>query len=110
MPLRRRLALIAAASVAVAVLIAALVCYLVVRDQLRSQIDGALRAQAFAVQHGDLHAIEQTVPGIPARAGGPAQYVQVVTARRHRAQPRGRPDAAGQRSCQAGGRRLRGRR
>jgi two-component system, OmpR family, sensor histidine kinase MprB len=77
-PLRRRLALIAAASVAVAVLIAALVCYFVVRDQLRGQIDGALRAQAFAVQHGDLHAIEQTVPGIPARAGGPAQYVQVV--------------------------------
>jgi two-component system, OmpR family, sensor histidine kinase MprB len=76
--LRRRLALIAAASVAIAVLIAALVCYFVVRDQLRSQIDGALRAQASAVQHGDLHAIAQPVPGIPASAGGPAQYVQIV--------------------------------
>jgi two-component system, OmpR family, sensor histidine kinase MprB len=76
--LRRRLALIAAASVAVAVLIAAVVCYLVVREQLRSQVDSALTAQAYAVQNGDYHAIAQPVPGIPARAGGPAQYVQVV--------------------------------
>ena len=78
MSLRRRLALIAAASVAVAVLIAAVVCYLVVREQLRSQVDSALTAQAYAVQNGDYHAIAQPVPGIPARAGGPAQYVQVV--------------------------------
>ncbi|MDQ6834806.1 MAG: HAMP domain-containing histidine kinase [Actinomycetota bacterium] len=78
MSLRRRLALIAAASVAVAVLIAAVVCYLVVRDQLRTQVDSALRAQASAVQNGDYHAIAQPVPGIPPSAGGPAQYVQVV--------------------------------
>ncbi len=78
MSLRRRLALIAAASVAIAVLIAAVVCYLVVREQLRSQVDNALTAQAAAVQNGDYHAIAQPVPGIPARAGGPAQYVQVV--------------------------------
>jgi two-component system sensor histidine kinase MprB len=76
--LRRRLALIAAASVAIAVLIAALVCYLVVRDQLRGQVDSALKAQASAVQHGDFHALTQQVPGIPASAGGPAQYIQVV--------------------------------
>ena len=78
MSLRKRLSLIAAASVAVAVLIAVLVSYLVVRGQLRSQVDGALRAQAYAVQHGDYHAIAQPVPGIPASAGGPAQYVQIV--------------------------------
>jgi two-component system, OmpR family, sensor histidine kinase MprB len=75
--LRRRLALIAAASVAVAVLIAVLVCYLVVKDQLRSQVDNALKAQASAVQQGDVQSL-RTVPGIPASAGGPAPYVQVV--------------------------------
>jgi two-component system sensor histidine kinase MprB len=78
--LRRRLALIAAVSVAIAVLIAAAVCYLVVRAQLRSQVDNALTAQASAVQNGEYHAIGAPVPGIPARAGGPAQYVQIVTA------------------------------
>jgi two-component system, OmpR family, sensor histidine kinase MprB len=78
MSLRRRLALIAAASVAVAVLIAVVVSYVVVREQLRSQVDNALTAQAAAIQSGDYHAIAQPVPGIPASAGGPAQYVQVV--------------------------------
>jgi len=74
--LRRRLGLIAAASVAIAVLIAALVCYLVVRDQLRAQIDGALIQQEQVVQR--FHQLQQAVPGIPASAGGPAQYVQIV--------------------------------
>ena len=46
MSLRRRIGLIAAASVAAAVLIAVLVCYFVVRDQLRGQVDTALREQA----------------------------------------------------------------
>jgi two-component system, OmpR family, sensor histidine kinase MprB len=78
--LRKRLSLIAAASVGIAVLVAALVCYLVVRTQLRNQVDNALTAQASAVQNGDYHALDQPVPGIPASAGGPAQYVQIVTA------------------------------
>jgi two-component system sensor histidine kinase MprB len=60
--------------------IAALVCYLVVRDQLRGQVDDSLNAQAAAVQNGEFHALAQPVPGIPASAGGPAQYVQVVLA------------------------------
>jgi two-component system sensor histidine kinase MprB len=80
MSLRRRLALIAAASVAIAVAIAAAACYMVVRSNLRDQIDGALRAQAAAVQNGDFHALSSPVPGIPASAGGPAQYVQIVLA------------------------------
>jgi two-component system sensor histidine kinase MprB len=76
--LHRRVGLIAAASVAVAVLIAVLVCYIVVRDQLRSQVaDSPLRAQASAVQRGDLHALAN-VAGIPASAGGPAPYMQEV--------------------------------
>src|SRR6516165_5195754 len=78
MPLKRRVALVAAAAVAVAIVLAAGVCYLVVRDQLRGQVDDALRAQALAIQRGDFHALAQQLPGIPASAGGPAQYVQIV--------------------------------
>ena len=79
MPLRRRLSLIAAASVAIAVVLVALVAYLLVRDQLRTQVDGALQAQAAAIASGDTHA-GQNVPGLPASRGGSAQYVQVVSA------------------------------
>jgi two-component system, OmpR family, sensor histidine kinase MprB len=76
--LRRRLALIAAASVAIAVLIAALVCYLVVRDQLRGQVDSELRAEQTVVQkYGQ---ISHSLPGVPASAGGPAPYVDIVLA------------------------------
>jgi two-component system, OmpR family, sensor histidine kinase MprB len=78
MPLRRRVAQAAAAAVGVAILIAAVVCYFVVRGQLRGQVDDALNAQAVAVQHGDLHALARQLPGIPPSAGGPAQYAQVV--------------------------------
>jgi two-component system sensor histidine kinase MprB len=78
--LRRRLALIAAASVAVAVFIAAMVCYLVVRDQLRSQVDNALTAQVVAVEHGDVMHLGGDFPAISASAGGPAPYIQAVFA------------------------------
>ena len=80
MSLRKRLTLIAATSVAIAVLIAVAVSYMVVRSQLRGQIDGALNAQAQAVQSGDYHLLQQQIPGIPASAGGPAQYAQIVLA------------------------------
>ncbi len=80
MSLRRRLSLGAATAVAIAILIAALVCYLVVRGELRGQVDDALGAQAIAVQRGDFHALAQRLPEIPASAGGPAQYVQIVAA------------------------------
>ncbi len=78
MSLRRRLALIAAASVAVAVLIACLVCYLVVRDQLRGQVDSALTAQRQAIEQS--HTLPSRLPTIPASAGGPAPYVNIVLA------------------------------
>ncbi len=80
MPLRRRVAFVAAAAVAIAILIAAIVCYAVVRGQLRGQVDDALNAQAAAVQHGDFHALGQQLPSIPPSAGGPAQYFQIVGA------------------------------
>ena len=80
MSLRRRISYVAAATTAVAIVLAALVCYWVVRSQLRGQVDDALRAQATAVQQGDLRALDQQLPGIPADMGGPAQYWQIVTA------------------------------
>jgi two-component system sensor histidine kinase MprB len=86
MTLRKRLSLIAAASVGIAVFIAVVVCYAVVRTQLRNQIDSELRTQAQAVQSGDYHALGQPFPGIPPSAGGPAPYTQVVT-------PDGQPHA-----------------
>jgi two-component system sensor histidine kinase MprB len=79
-PLRRRLALVAAAAVAVAIVMVATASYVVVRGQLRGQVDDALKAQASAVQTGDFHALDQQLPGIPPSAGGPAQYVQIVGA------------------------------
>ncbi len=77
MTLRKRLSLIAAASVAVAVTMAVVACYAVVRHQLRSQVDTALVMQ----QQTDLASgriQEQSIPGIPASAGGPAQYQAIV--------------------------------
>ena len=68
MSLRRRLALIAA-----------MVCYLVVRDQLRGQIDTELTTQAYTAQQFGMR-LGGDVPGIPASAGGPAPYSQAVTA------------------------------
>jgi two-component system, OmpR family, sensor histidine kinase MprB len=78
MSLRRRISYVAAAAVAIAILLAALVCYWVVRGQLRGQVDDALRAQATAVQRVGQPALGQQLPGIPPSAGGPAQYYQVV--------------------------------
>jgi two-component system sensor histidine kinase MprB len=76
MSLRKRLTMIAAASVAVAVLLALGISYMVVRSQLRGQVDDSLRAQAQAIETGQVSSLHQQVPGIPASAGGPAQYVQ----------------------------------
>jgi len=76
-PLRKRLGIVAASAVAVAVVVSAIVCYMVVRTQLLDQVDGALKAQAIAVQDG-LATLGGPIPGIPASAGGPAQYWQIV--------------------------------
>jgi two-component system sensor histidine kinase MprB len=78
MPLRRRLSIIAAASVGIAILAAAAVCYLVVRNQLRSQVDDSLRAQQAQVEK--FGTVQRAIPGIPASAGGPAPYVQITYA------------------------------
>ena len=82
MPLRKRLGIVAGAAVAVAVVIAAIVCYAVVRSQLLGQVDSSLRAQAVAVQSGEGQFALRggDLPGLPANAGGPAPYARVVLA------------------------------
>jgi len=75
--LRRRLALMSALAVGVTVALASLACYLVMRHELRSQVDGPLRAQAARIaERGEL--LGQRLPGPPRGAGGPAEFSQVV--------------------------------
>jgi two-component system sensor histidine kinase MprB len=70
--------MVAGTAVGIAVVLAALVCYFAVRDELRGQVDDALRAQAAVVeQHFGL---QRPLPGISASAGGPAPYAQAVLA------------------------------
>lgn len=78
MTLRRRVGIAAAIAVAIAVVLVACVSYFVVRGQLRGQVDDSLRTQAIAIQHGA--ELQEPLPGIPASAGGPAPYAQVVLA------------------------------
>jgi two-component system sensor histidine kinase MprB len=78
MPLRKRVGLAAGAAVGVAVVIAAAVCYFVVRGQLRGQVDNSLRAEASAVRATSNLSVLQANLDIPASAGGPAPYAQLV--------------------------------
>jgi two-component system sensor histidine kinase MprB len=68
----------AGVAVGIAVLLVAAISYWVVRGQLRGQVDDALRAQANVVGHSA--GLSAPFPTIPASAGGPAPYVQVVLA------------------------------
>ncbi|HWF74903.1 MAG TPA: HAMP domain-containing sensor histidine kinase, partial [Solirubrobacteraceae bacterium] len=80
-PLRRRLAFVAAAAVGVAIVLVAIAAYMVVRAQLRGQVDDALRAQAALVQQHFPHSLgSYDVPALPANAGGPAPYGEIIAA------------------------------
>ncbi len=74
MPLRRRISIVAASSVAAAVAIAILISYFAVRDQLLHQVDTSLRAQAAGIHRINLG------EGIPraAPSNGGVAYQQVV--------------------------------
>jgi two-component system, OmpR family, sensor histidine kinase MprB len=66
-----------ALAVGVTVALASLACYLVMRSELRSQVDAPLRAQGTRIaQRGEI--IGQRLPGPPKGAGGPAEFSQVV--------------------------------
>jgi two-component system sensor histidine kinase MprB len=99
MPLRRRLTVAVAVAVAVAVGLVALIGYLAVRGELRSQTDQALLDQAArrppprpgpvnGFDSDQLRALGLSVPelraafrgGVPSRRGGPAPYLQFVGA------------------------------
>ena len=80
MPLRKRISLVAAGAVAVAVAIACVVCYAVVRGQLLNQIDSELTHQAQSIQSDPVHSLDQPLPTNPASSGGPAPYLQIVLA------------------------------
>jgi two-component system sensor histidine kinase MprB len=76
MPLQKRISLVAAATVAVAVAFAVLISYFAVRDQLVGQVSNELRNQASAIQSNFEHG--QPLPGLGASAGGRAPYSQAV--------------------------------
>ena len=78
MSFRSRLALVAAAAVAIAVVAASVVVYFVVRDELRSSVDDALRGRAAEI-------LREPPPRVffsPDRAFGVTGYVQLLGADR----------------------------
>ena len=75
MPLRRRLAIACASAVALAILLASIVVYVVVRQQLLGQVDSELRAQAGLVNQLRC----SNIPTPPPSAGGGAPIWQVST-------------------------------
>jgi two-component system, OmpR family, sensor histidine kinase MprB len=75
-PLRRRLAIACASTVALAILLAAIVVYVVVREQLLGQVDSELRAQSSLVSQ--LHSCSN-FPSPGPNDGGSAPIWQVVT-------------------------------
>jgi len=78
-PLNRRLAWVAAVAVGVAIVLVSIVCYMVVKSQLRGQVDKELQAQGALVAQGDRLAVGgPDVPTLPPQAGGPAPYSQLV--------------------------------
>jgi two-component system sensor histidine kinase MprB len=65
----------------VALVVAAVVTYVVARRELRGQVDESLNAQATRIAGGELQALgDAGVPAPSPSAGGPAQYWQIVAA------------------------------
>lgn len=77
MLLRRRITLVAATTVALAVAVAVVVSYFAVRNQVLGQIDQELTAQAAQIQ-GHYQGPRHELPGLNAGAGGSAPYYQGV--------------------------------
>lgn len=79
MALRKRISLVAAAVVAIAVAIAVLLSYYTVRNQLTGQINNELQAQAAMIEGRFQPGNGNDLPGLGASAGGSAPYYQAVT-------------------------------
>jgi two-component system, OmpR family, sensor histidine kinase MprB len=87
---RTRLTIVAAAAVALAVVVASLVVFLVVRNQLRGQVDDALRNRATDIVQGrgpgeGLHIdpVSGYLEGVPPPSFGGGDFVQLVDAAGH---------------------------
>jgi two-component system sensor histidine kinase MprB len=76
-PLRRRLAIACASAVALAILLAAIVVYVVVRSELLGQVDDELHAQAALLSGSQLRCGSNQGPASP--PGGAAPIWQIVT-------------------------------
>jgi two-component system sensor histidine kinase MprB len=75
---RARLTLVAAAAVALAVIAASAVVYVVVQDQLRSDVDAALRRDADRLSHLDPRGVARSL--LHPQFGGAVSYPQLVGA------------------------------
>src|SRR5439155_15564205 len=83
MSFRARLTLVAAAAVALAVVAASAVVFLVVRGQLRKQVDDALRNRAGELMNGPgpgLHIDNGFLDVHGPRFGAPLEFIQAVPA------------------------------
>src|SRR5919206_1877087 len=79
MSLRRRLALVAAAAVGVAAVLVAIVSYVAVAHELRSEVDDSLRRQATLITDRPFFPRPGApIPAPPPREGDSAAYVQLV--------------------------------
>ena len=87
MSFRARLTLVAAAAVALAVVLSSVVVYVVVRNQLRGQVDAALEDRAVEIQHAPFRG-PLPVIGDP-ELGGAGGYFQIVTVDGEVRRPRG---------------------
>jgi two-component system sensor histidine kinase MprB len=76
---RRRLTLVSAGAVAVAVILASLAAWFVVRGQLRGEVDQALENRAEAIRHFPLHVVNGVIEAPPTLLGQRTFFMQVVT-------------------------------
>jgi two-component system sensor histidine kinase MprB len=79
MALRHRLTILAAGTVGITVVLVSIAAYLVLRSELRGQVDDALAAQYQQVRETNrLYGPGESFPLPPARSGGPAGPVQLI--------------------------------
>jgi two-component system, OmpR family, sensor histidine kinase MprB len=83
MSFRTRLALVAAVAVALAVVAASAVVYVVVRNELRAQVDHSVKTQAQEIANGPLHLEPGPVLDVGRPVGGDNGFAQLVTALGH---------------------------
>jgi two-component system sensor histidine kinase MprB len=79
MSFRARLALVAAAAVALAIVASSFAVYFIVRDQLRNPIDHSLRESADHIEHAPPHEAAHEIYDLRSNLGGAPGYPQGIT-------------------------------